>query len=320
MSSFWSWYITILSLANIFACVWLIKWAAKKRPGEAAEHETTGHSWDGLEEYNNPMPRWWLWMFYITIVFGLIYLALYPGLGAYKGLLGWTSHGAWSDEVDRVEERVAPLFAAYAEQPIPELARNAEAMQTGRRLFGNNCAMCHGSDGGGHIGFPNIANNSWQWGGSPEQIHHSILRGRNGIMPAFGAALGDDGVEAVSAYLFTLDGRDAPQDLVDAGREHYQRLCVACHGPEGKGNTAMGAPNLTDGNWTYGGGLAALRTTLYEGRNGQMPAQEALLGADRVHLLTAYVYSLSMDERYAEEAAAADEADVDDRQAAARHD
>jgi len=321
MSSFWSWYITILTLGNIAACVWLIRWTAKKRPGEAAAHETTGHSWDGLSEYNNPMPRWWLWLFYITIVFGLIYLALYPGLGAYKGLLGWSSHGAWSDEVERVEARVAPLFAAYAAVPIPELARNAEAMQTGRRLFGNNCAMCHGADGGGRVGFPNIANNSWQWGGTPEQIHQSILRGRVAVMPGFGAALGERGVDEVAAYVFTLDGRSAPPELVEAGRVHYQRLCIACHGPEGKGNPLMGAPNLTDGNWTYGGGLGAIRTSVGAGRNGRMPAQEALLGADRVHLLSAYVYSLSMDERYAAlESAVAAMPALDAHQAALGHD
>ncbi|MCP1674658.1 cytochrome c oxidase cbb3-type subunit 3 [Natronocella acetinitrilica] len=304
--SFWSLWITIIALANIFACVWLIRWTEKKRPGEAASHETTGHEWDGLQEYNNPMPRWWLWLFYITIVFGLIYLVLYPGLGGFKGVLGWSQYTAWQEEVDTVEERVAPLFAQYAEMSIPDLAAHDEAMQTGRRLFGNNCAVCHGADGGGRIGFPNIANNDWQWGGEPEQIYKSILDGRAGVMPGMGRALGEQGVTEVSAYVFSLSGRGAPEDLVTRGRERFQALCASCHGSDARGNTAMGAPNLTDGNWTYGGSLEAIRTSVRDGRRGRMPAQKDLLGEDRVHLLAAYVYSLSMDER---ENAAADNAD-----------
>ncbi|WP_290650173.1 cytochrome-c oxidase, cbb3-type subunit III [Aquisalimonas sp.] len=301
MSSFWSWYITILSLANILACVWLIRWTEKKRPGESAAHETTGHSWDGLEEYNKPMPRWWLWLFYISIVFGLIYLALYPGLGSFKGLLGWSQYSAWAEEVESVEERVAPIFSRYAEMPIPELAEHEEAMRTGRRLFGNNCAVCHGADGGGRIGFPNIANNSWQWGGEPEEIRQSILEGRRGNMPALGGALGDDGVEEVAAYVMTLEGRDAPEDLVSQGQERFETQCAACHGPDGTGRQQLGAPDLTDGYWTYGGTLEAIKTSIREGRQGEMPAQEELLGEDRVHLLAAYVYSLSAHERDNEE-------------------
>ncbi len=301
MSSFWSWYIAIIALANILACVWLIRWTAKKRPDEVPQHETTGHEWDGLREYNNPMPRWWLWLFYITIVFGLIYLVLYPGLGNFQGILGWSQYGAWQDEVDTVEERVAPLFARYAEMSIPELARHEEAMQTGRRLFGNNCAVCHGADGGGRIGFPNIANHDWQWGGDPEDIRESILEGRTGVMPALGNALGEQGVTAVAAYVFSLSGRNAPEDLITRGREHFQALCASCHGSEGRGNPSLGAPDLTNDNWTYGGSLNAIRTSVREGRRGRMPAQEEFLGEDRVHLLAAYVYSLSAEERYAEE-------------------
>ncbi|MCC5809445.1 MAG: cytochrome-c oxidase, cbb3-type subunit III [Ectothiorhodospiraceae bacterium] len=302
MSSGWSWYISIIALANILACVWLIRWTAKKRPGEAAEHETTGHEWDGLQELNRPMPRWWLWLFYITIVFGLIYLVLYPGLGSYQGLLGWSQYGAWEEEVESVEERVAPLFARYADMSIPELAEHEEAMQTGRRLFGNNCAVCHGADGGGRVGFPNIANNSWQWGGSPEEIHKSILDGRRAVMPPLGAALGDDGLEEVTAYVFNLSGRDAPEELVQRGQQRYQSMCMACHGADGQGNKAMGAPNLTDDNWTYGGSLEAIKTSIRDGRQGRMPPQKDLLGEDRVHLLAAYVYSLSSHLREEEDA------------------
>ncbi len=300
MSSFWNWYIGIIAVANILACVWLIRWTAKKRPDERAAHETTGHEWDGLTELNNPMPRWWLWLFYATIVFGLIYMVLYPSFGSYQGLLGWSQYSEWEQEVAETEERVAPLFEEYAEIPIPELAQHSDAMQTGRRLFDNNCAVCHGVDGGGRPGFPNIANNVWNWGGEPEQIYTSILDGRRGNMPALGDALGEDGLEQVAAYTFSLSGRDAPEELVSAGEELYQQRCAACHQADGSGNPAMGAPNLTDDNWMYGGSLEAIKTSIREGRRGVMPAQKDLLGEDRVHVLAAYVYSLSMDERDAE--------------------
>ncbi len=308
MSSAWNWYIGIIAVANILACVWLIRWTAKKRPGEGAAHETTGHEWDGLTELNNPMPRWWLWLFYITIVFGLIYLVLYPSFGSYPGLLGWSQYSAWEEEVEATEERVAPLFAEYAQIPVAELAENDEAMQTGRRLFGNNCAVCHGADGGGRPGFPDLTNNKWNWGGDPEQLHASILNGRSGVMPALGGALGEQGVTEVSAYVFSLTGRDAPDDLVRRGRQRFEQQCVACHGADASGNTALGAPNLnTPENWIYGTSLEAIRTTIRDGRHGVMPGQEEFLGEDRVHLLTAYVYSLSEEARAREVNGASDD-------------
>ncbi|MEA5445979.1 cytochrome-c oxidase, cbb3-type subunit III [Gammaproteobacteria bacterium AB-CW1] len=297
MSSAWSWYISIIVVANILACVWLIRWTQKKRPGEARPDETTGHSWDGLTELNQPMPRWWLWLFYGTIVWGLIYLVLYPGLGAFPGLLGWSQYSQYDEEVEQMEAEVAPLFARYAEMDFLELARHEEAMQTGRRLFANNCAVCHGTDGGGRPGFPDLTDDDWKWGGDPEQVHHSILEGRQGIMPPLGDALGEDGVEAVTAYVFHLNDRDAPEELVEAGRGLFSQQCAACHGQDGKGNQAMGAPNLTNDTWVYGGSREAIERSIREGREAEMPGQENILGADRVHLLTAYVLSLSMDTR-----------------------
>lgn len=297
MHSLWNWYIGIIAVANILACVWLIRWTAKKRPGEGAADETTGHEWDGLTELNQPMPRWWLGLFYITIVFGLVYLVLYPSFGSYAGLLDWSQYKAWEEEVERAEERVEPLFAEYASVPIPELARNEDAMQTGRRLFGNNCAVCHGADAGGRPGFPDLSNNQWNWGGEPDDIYTTILDGRRAIMPEFGPALGEDGVEEVAAYVFSLSDRDAPDDLVSAGREHFEQQCVACHGPEAEGNKAMGAPNLTDDNWIYGNGLETIKETVTGGRRGVMPAHGDLLGEDRVHVLAAYIYRLSRGDR-----------------------
>jgi len=293
VSQAWSWYVTVLSLANILACVWLIRWTAKKRPGEGAASDTTGHEWDGLKEYNNPMPRWWLGLFYITIVFALGYLLLYPGLGNFKGLLGWTQEGAYQAEVEAVERDVAPLFARYAAMPIPELAQDPAAMATGRRLFVSNCAVCHGADGRGSRGFPNLADNRWQWGGAPEQIEQTITHGRMAMMMAWGSALGEDGVKAVAAYVRSLGGHAGEPALIAAGQEKYQTFCIACHGTEGKGNPMLGAPDLTDDYWLYGGSEQIIQTSIRDGRQGVMPAQKDLLSAERIHVLAAYVYSLS---------------------------
>jgi len=298
MSSAWSWYISIIVIANILACIWLIRWTGKKRPGEGAAHETTGHEWDGLTELNKPMPRWWLWLFYATIFWGLLYLLLYPGLGAFPGLLNWSQYSQYDEEVAQVEEEVAPLFARYADMAIEELAQSEEAMQTGRRLFANNCAVCHGSDAGGRPGFPRLAElgeEDWLWGGSPDDIHKSILDGRQGAMPSLGDALGDEGVEAVTAYVFHLNDRSAPDDLLEKGSELYQQQCRACHGQDGKGNQSMGAPNLRNDIWVYGGSRQAIETSIRDGRSGNMPGQKELLGEDRAHLLAAYVYSLNLD-------------------------
>lgn len=295
MSSFWSWFVTIVTLANILACWWLIRWTAKPREGEAAIGDTTGHTWDDgkLADLNNPMPRWWLWMFYGTIIFGLIYLALYPGLGNYQGLLGWTQENQYEREVASAEERYGPIFAAYAERPVEELIEDAEAMRVGRRLFASYCAQCHGSDAQGGIGFPNLTDGAWQWGGEPEQIMTTLMQGRNAVMPALGAALGDDDtIDAVVQYVMSLSGAVSPPPG-DVGQTSYQQVCAACHGPEGKGNPALGAPNLTDGVWLYGGSRGAIRHAIVQGRNGVMPGFADFLGEDRLHVLTAYVYSLS---------------------------
>ena len=296
MSAAWSWYVTVLSLANILACVWLIRWTAKKRPGEGAAGDTTGHEWDGLREYNNPMPRWWLGLFYLTIGFALVYLLLYPGLGNFKGLLGWTQTGAYEAEVKKVEADVAPLFAKYAATPVPELAKDPAAMATGRRLFLTNCAVCHGADGHGSRGFPNLADDIWQWGGSPEQIEQSIAQGRQAAMPPWGAALGEDGVKAVATYVRSLSGKPGDPALIAAGKEKFQTLCVACHGPDGKGNPMLGAPDLTDDYWLYGGIQEAIETSIRNGRMGVMPAHKDLLSPERIHVLAAYVYSLSHEQ------------------------
>lgn len=294
MSSFWSWYIALITLGNIVACYWLIQWASKKRAGEAEQGEVTGHKWDEtLEEYNNPLPRWWLWLFYLTIVFALIYLVLYPGLGNYAGKLGWTSSGQYASEIKQANAKFDPIFAAYAKKDIPSLAKDSKATKIGQRLFLNYCAVCHASDAGGAKGFPNLTDKDWLWGGSASNIKTTILDGRMGVMPAWKSIIGDEGVKNVTQYVISLSGRKHDEAKAAAGKAVFGTMCVACHGADGKGNTAMGAPNLTDNTWLYGGSAGVIAQTIANGRNGMMPAHREFLGEDKVHLLAAYIYSLS---------------------------
>lgn len=296
MSSGWSLYVTILTIVNILACVWLLRWTSK--PQSADEKigggADTGHTWDGdLREYNNPLPKWWLWLFYITVAFGLLYLVLYPGLGTFKGTTGWTQAGQWEQENAEAEARVAAYLAPFASMTVPELAANAQAMATANNLFQNNCAQCHGADGGGARGFPNLANDDWQWGGDPDSIVQTIAAGRTAAMTPWGEVLGAEGVEQVVAYVQKLSGQAADEALATAGETQFQTFCAACHGLDGKGMAAVGAPNLTDDVWLYGGDADTIRETVVNGRMGQMPAFQDKLGEQRVRLLAAYALKLS---------------------------
>ena len=297
MSDFWSVYIAVITLVNIFACIWLIRWTTKPRPGEAAQGDVTGHVWDDdLKELNNPLPRWWLWLFYITIIFSLIYLALYPGLGKFAGKFGWTQESQYEAEVAAAEEKYGPIFSAFAAKSVEELIQEPAAMQAGQRLFLNYCATCHGSDAQGAFGFPNLADNDWLYGGSPETIKATIRDGRSGTMPAWGAALGDVGVAQVAEYVASLSGRNHDSAQAAEGAKHYAAMCVACHMPDGSGNQALGAPRLNDNIWLYGGSLGSIRKIVSEGKQGSMPPHADFLGDDKIHLLSAYVYSLSAQE------------------------
>jgi cytochrome c oxidase cbb3-type subunit 3 len=296
MSSGWSIFVIVLTIVNILACVWLLRWTA--RPKHAGEKigggSDTGHTWDGdLREYNNPLPRWWLWLFYITVVFGLIYLVLFPGLGNFGGLKGWSQSAQYQQERSAVEARAAELLAPFAPMTVPELAANAQAMATAHNLFQNNCAQCHGSDGGGARGFPNLTNDDWQWGGDPDSIVQTIAGGRVAVMTPWAEVLGTEGVEQVVAYVQQLSGQPSDAALAAAGATHFQTFCAACHGLDGKGMAAVGAPNLTDGIWLYGGDAATIHETVVKGRNGQMPAFAGTLGEQRVRLLAAYVLRMS---------------------------
>ncbi|MDH3987355.1 MAG: cytochrome-c oxidase, cbb3-type subunit III, partial [Gammaproteobacteria bacterium] len=262
-----------------------------------------GHVWDDdLVELNNPLPRWWLNMFYITLYFSIGYLALYPGLGTFKGFLGWTSTGQYEREIDIADAKYGPLFKKFQEMPIVAVAADPEARRMGERLFVNYCATCHGSDARGARGFPNLRDNDWLYGGGPDVIQQTILDGRNGVMPAWADALGGDaGVADVTEFVFSLSGRDVDQAAAARGGEKYQMLCVACHGADGTGNQALGAPNLTDSIWLYGGSSKQVMETIANGRVGVMPPHRDFLGEDKVHLLAAYVYSLSTGQEALEE-------------------
>jgi cytochrome c oxidase cbb3-type subunit 3 len=298
-SSFWNWYIIIPTIGGIIGCFLLVRRLSGTSAKQGEKAESMGHVWDeDLEELNNPLPGWWLKLFYITMVFGLIYLALFPGLGSFPGLLGWTSHGQYEREMDVADATYGPLFTRYREMSIPAVAADPEARKMGERLFVTYCAACHGSDARGARGFPNLRDNDWLYGGSPEQIEQTILYGRNGVMPAWQDALGGkQGVADVVQYVMSLSGRNVDQAAAARGKVKFQTFCVACHGADGKGNQAIGAPNLTDNIWLYGGSEKAITETIAKGRNGKMPAQKDTLGEDKVHLLAAYVYSLSTGEQ-----------------------
>ncbi len=293
MSLGWSIFIIVLTVGNIAACAWLIRWSSTMSTGDAA---TTGHTWDGdVVEGNNPLPRWWLGLFWLTIVFGAVFLIAYPSFGDFS-LLGWSQETQYDEEVAAAEEVYGEIFAAFAATPVEELSRDPAALSAGRNLFANNCAPCHGSDARGARGFPNLTDEEWQWGSSPDQILATIRGGRTGIMPPIGAAIDEENRERIADFVLSLAGRDIESDRVEEGRQPYTTFCSACHGPTGAGNPLLGAPPLNNEIWRYGSGRSAIIEAMTQGRNGMMPAQEPLLGADRVHVLAAYVLSLSQEE------------------------
>tara|TARA_R110001606_G_scaffold292392_1_gene440238 strand:+ start:1054 stop:1854 length:801 start_codon:yes stop_codon:yes gene_type:complete len=254
--------------------------------------KTTGHSYDGIEEYDNPMPAWWFWGFVISILFGIGYLLYFPGLGNFAGFGGWTQVGALESAQDDADERYGPLFAQYAAIPVDELRQDAAAMRMGRRLFATNCSVCHGSAGTGSEGFPNLTDHEWLWGSDAEQIKTTIMNGRTAMMPAWGAALQEQGVQEVAEYVMQLSGREVNSELASAGKTRFDMFCVACHGPDGAGQPMMGAPALNNEIWLYGNSRLRIEDAIRNGRNGQMPAFAERLGEDKVHILSAYVKSL----------------------------
>lgn len=308
MSDFWSLYIIVLVVLNLVGCAGLLWWNRKMNAVDAAR-ETTGHVFDGIMEKNTPLPRWWLWLFVITLVFSVVYLALYPGLGKYAGLLGWTQEGQWQEEVDFVTRQTGPLFEQYARVDIEQLATHPEyreALEVGSRLFANQCAVCHGSDARGARGFPNLADGAWLYGGTADAIVTSIAKGRRGMMPPMAAAVGgsDQAVRDMAMYVASLSRPEladdpAVREAVDRAAPRFA-VCAGCHGAGGAGNPVLGAPNLADKAWLYGGSLSDIEDTIRNGRSGMMPAHEDVLSAEKIHVLAAYVYSLSQREEESE--------------------
>ena len=293
MSDGISLFIALAAILNTVAAVALLIWMRKRRGEATTTEDTTGHVWDGdLREYNNPLPRWWLWLFVLTVIFAVAYVILYPGLGNNRGTLGWTQQRQWEAMQTEQEQRTAAILAVYRDRGSAELAHDPQALAIGRNLFANNCAACHGSDGRGARGFPNLTDRDWLWGGTPEAIETTISQGRTGMMAPWSEVLGTKGIADAAAFVLSLSGRKADTGDAAAGRAQFMTYCVACHGPEGKGNQDLGAANLTDDIWLHGGTPERIRETIANGRQSVMPAHADRLGTLRVKLLAAYVQSL----------------------------
>ncbi|BBD79341.1 cytochrome-c oxidase, cbb3-type subunit III [Aerosticca soli] len=299
MSWGWTWFVVVLTALNIGGCVWLLMANTRRRATDPKPDET-GHVWDGdLTEYNKPLPRWWINLFYITIVFSIGYLIWY-GIGRFAGYGHWSSQAEWAQEKAAEDARLEDALKPYAGKPIDELAKDPKAVALGRTIFANNCAGCHGSTGHGATGFPNLTDDVWYWGGTPDRILETILDGRNAVMPPWGQVLpaqgGPTAIDDTVAYVQSLPHPDAVADkaAVERGQKLFAANCVACHGPDGKGNPLLGAHDLTQPRaWLYGASKAALTKTITEGRNGVMPAWRPVLGETRVRLVGAYVWTLS---------------------------
>lgn len=291
MSAFWHWFIAIITVGSLVAYLWLLFANASRKPGEA---EDTGHVWDeDLRERNNPLPRWWLNLFVLTVVFAFGYLVMYPGLGNWAGTLGWTQRGQVQAALDDVAARRAGLYAQFQGRDVAALAADPAAQSLGREVFLRNCAGCHGADAAGAIGFPNLTDADWLYGGDPDTIVASITNGRHGAMPAFNGGLTPEALKALTDFVPRWSDASLNPGVRADGLRQFAITCAACHGADGRGNPALGAPNLTDGTWLYGGNVEQVRETILFGRGGTMPAHATLLSADDIRLAAAHVYGLS---------------------------
>ena len=290
MASFWSNWIIILTSITLVGITWIL-FANRKREQQSGDN-TTGHEYDGIEELDNPLPAWWFYMFVLTIIWSIGYLIVYPGMGNFAGVIGWTQVGQYDKEVDSAEQKYRDMRDRYLALPVAEIAADPAVRKMGMRMFANNCAQCHGADGKGRYGFPNLTDNDWLFGGDPATIKATIENVRQAAMPAWGSIIGDKGVADVTQYVLGLNGRDNDAAQAAAGETVFQTYCLACHGADGHGNPALGAPNLTNGIWLYGGSQEQIAQSVRAGRNGVMPAFKDTLTEDKIHILTAYVYSL----------------------------
>jgi cytochrome c oxidase cbb3-type subunit III len=295
VNEFWNLYVMVIVGGSLLACLVIL---VSQKSAVFTPGQVTGHKWDEtLEEYNNPLPKWWSWLFYLTVFFAIGYLTLYPGFGRFQGILGWTSAGQHATELKKAEDVYGPIFAKFSSMEVPAVASDKQAIEMGKRLYLTYCVQCHGADAKGAKGFPNLTDSDWLYGGEPEQLKATIAAGRNGMMPAYGgneAAIGGpEGAKDVVAYVLSLSGKPSDAQAVAKGKVKFETVCAACHGADGKGMQAIGAPNLTDNVWLYGGSEKAITETITKGRTNQMPAWNDFLGEAKVHLLSAYVYGLS---------------------------
>ena len=292
---FWSIFITVATIASIVALIILFAvFKGGKASASDGEAETTGHVWDeDLREYNKPMPSWWLNLFYITLIFSVIYLALYPGLGAFGGILGWSQIKQYEEEIQAAEKSYGPLFNRYLNEDLETLARNPEAVEVGRRLFSNYCSTCHGSDARGARGFPNLRDNDWLYGGDPETIKTTILKGRSGLMPGWKDIISDEEIDDVTHHVLSLSDRLFDPAAASRGKPTFDSYCAVCHAEDGTGNPDFGAPNLADDIWLHGASKHRIVEGIGAGFENVMPPHEEFLGEAKSHLLAAYVYSLS---------------------------
>ena len=298
VNGFWPWYVAAISLVSILACallLWLAGKATVNADASKAGDNTTGHVWDeDLRELNNPLPRWWMWLFILTVVFGLGYLAIFPGLGSYKGLSKWSTQAEHKDDVDRMRAELAPLYAEFSAQSVDALSRDPRALAIGERQFMNTCSQCHGSDGRGSKSYPNLTNGNAAWLGQRggDHIVQTVTNGRIGMMPPMAAAIGSESdIMDVAHYVLSLSGSPNNEIKAFSGKQKFA-VCAACHGMDGKGNKALGAPNLTDDYWLHGWGEAAIVNAIKYGKNNVMPAQAPKLTPEQIHVVAAYVLSL----------------------------
>ncbi|MDH3614984.1 MAG: cytochrome-c oxidase, cbb3-type subunit III [Gammaproteobacteria bacterium] len=295
MPAFWHWFVAAGTILFVIWCAWLISWSAKQGPQNVADDDVVGHKWDGdLEEWNKPAPKWWLYLYFITIAWAVGYMIAYPGLGSWKGTLGWSQQGQYESEMQAAASRYEPIYEKFAAMNFAELAKNAEANQLGKSLYASYCTTCHGSDARGATGYPNLTDGDWLWGNSEAALTTTLSNGRTAAMPVLAPALGgDQGVDNMVKYVRSLSGlAEADADAMSA-KPMFIALCSACHTAEGTGNQIFGAPNLADDIWLYGSSEDAVRTTIVQGRNGVMPAHGELLGENRTKILAAYIFSLS---------------------------
>jgi len=291
MTSFWSMWIIVLTTVTIVGLCWIL--LANRKREQAPEDQLTGHEYDGIEEYDNPLPAWWFYMFVLTIVWGIGYLIIYPGMGNFPGLLGWTQVGQHEQRVSAADEKFRAMRDRYLALPIEEISTDPAVRKMGMRMFSNNCAQCHGADAKGSYGFPNLTDGDWLFGGSPAEIKTSITQGRRAAMPAWEGVIDEQGIADVTTYVASINGREADEARATAGKEVFQTYCIACHGADGEGNPALGAPNLKNGIWLYGSSAEQISHSVRAGRNGVMPAYKEALSEDKIHILAAYVYGLN---------------------------